>query len=178
MNLKKFFSSIPAITVLIIALIPTGLMAAQEESHREDAHGHEHDGASADIHLELNNGEKWATDAPLRKGMENIHGALATRLPEIHDNSLPADGYQGLAEDIQREVRYMISNCKLPPAADAQLHILLAALIQGSATMQSDQNPRQGAMRIVQALDTYGEYFAHPDWKSLPSETMGDEHTP
>src|SRR5690606_8560150 len=55
-----------------------------------DAHDH-HDLSRAT--LELNQGQKWAIDAPLRQGMNAIHGSVAGAIEQIHANQMSASGY-------------------------------------------------------------------------------------
>jgi hypothetical protein len=64
----------------------------------------------------------------------------------------------------------MVSNCKLPQNADAMLHLVLADIIAGSDAMQGKlpgTKARDGAVKIVHALDSYGKYFDHPGWSGL-----------
>ena len=65
------------------------------------------------------------------------------------------------------DIAYMVENCKLPTEADAMLHLVLAEIIEGSDAMQGKAygvNKRAGAVKVVQALRSYGEYFDHPGW--------------
>ena len=130
------------------ALALAGAAAAAGESHE---HGH----GAGEAKLVLDHGKKWQTDAPLRKGMENIRAVLATgQKPEA------------LAELVNAEVAYIVQNCKLPEDADAQLHLLIAELLAGADAMKGEQ-PREGAERVAKALDRYGEFFEHPGWRKL-----------
>lgn len=129
------------------------------------ADDHHHHGSIAE--LQLNQGQKWQTDAPLRKGMDAIRTDLAARLSEIHDNTLTPAQYNALAASLNGHVEYMVKNCQLPPDADAQLHLVLAEVLQGAHTMHSGHDRQEGAVRVVRALDAYGEHFAHPGWAPL-----------
>jgi hypothetical protein len=115
---------------------------------------HDHHGTQ-EAKLVLNQGKKWQTDAPLRKGMENIRAVLAS------GNTYPA-----IAERVNAEVAYIVQNCKLPEDADAQLHILIAELMAGAEAMQGEHAP-DGADRVARTLHTYGEFFDHPGWRKL-----------
>lgn len=132
-----------------------------------DLHSHEGAGSQA---LELNAGRKWATDAPLRKGTTEIRNAIARDKAAIHAGKLSEAGYNGLAKKIDTQVAYIVTNCKLPPEADAQLHLVLADIMQGSSAMKGKESgvTRQaGAEKIIGALDAYGRHFEHPGWKRL-----------
>lgn len=129
---------------------------------------HTHDGnAAATYELRLNDGKKWETDTSLRTGMTNIRGAMADVLPAIHDASLPAAGYQVLARRIEGEINYMVENCDLSPEADEQLHAVIGSILEGIDAMESPATARDGAVTIVQALDAYGDHFAHESWVPL-----------
>lgn len=132
------------------------------------AGSHSHDGhAAATYELRLNDGKKWETDASLRTGMTNIRGAMAEALPAIHDATLPVAGYQALARRIEGEINYMVENCDLSPEADEQLHAVLGRILEGIGAMESPDTARDGAITIMQALDAYGDHFAHDGWAPL-----------
>jgi hypothetical protein len=133
---------------LAAALAFAGPAAAAGESHE---HGH----GAGEAKLVLDHGKKWQTDAPLRKGMENIRAVLATRQKP-----------EALAELVNAEVAYIVQNCKLPEDADAQLHLLIAELLAGTDAMKGE-HPREGTERVAKALDQYGEFFEHPGWRKL-----------
>jgi hypothetical protein len=141
--------------------LATGSLAA-------DAHKHDHGAAPAK--LELNNGKKWATDAPLRQGMENIRKLMQASLHDIHENRLSAAKYGALAKQVDAEVGGIVANCKLEPKADAQLHLVIADIGEGAEAMagKSKQAKRQaGAVKVLGALDKYGAHFEHPGWQPL-----------
>jgi hypothetical protein len=131
-----------------------------------DSHDHDHHAAGA-LELQLNDGAKWETDAPLRQGMTDIRNEMAAALPQIHTNELPAEDYTPLANRIETHLQGVFANCKLPPAADAQLHVVLARVYGGVAAMKDSDHPRAGAVQIVRALDAYADFFDHPGWKPL-----------
>jgi hypothetical protein len=109
---------------------------------------HSHDPAAGEAKLVLNHGKKWETDAPLRQGMENIRSAVAKGM-----NS------DALAQKVEAEVAGIVQNCKLEPAADEQLHIVIADLLAGAEARDPG--------RVKQALNAYGEHFDHAGWKRL-----------
>ena len=121
--------------------------------------GHDHGHAAGEAKLVLNQGKKWPTDAPLRQGMENIRAALGGGMK-----------YGALAKKVNAEVAGIVQNCKLPPEADAQLHIVVAELIAGAEAMEGKEKGvarRDGAVRVIKALNAYGEYFDHAGWNRL-----------
>lgn len=141
--------------------LATGSLAA-------DAHKHDHGAAPAK--LELNNGKKWATDAPLRQGMENIRKLMQASLHDIHENRLSAAKYGALAKQVDAEVGGIVANCKLEPKADAMLHLLIADLGDGTSTMtgkNAKQRPALGLVKVAKTLDQYGKHFDHPGFKPV-----------
>jgi hypothetical protein len=130
---------------------------------------HSHEGAESQT-LKLNAGKKWATDTPLRKGTTEIRDAIAKEKGAIDAGKLGDAGYDALANKIDAQVGYIVTNCKLPPEADAQLHLVLAEIMHGSSAMKGQEKgvARQtGAKKIVVALDAYSRHFDHPGWKGL-----------
>ncbi|HEX6828528.1 MAG TPA: hypothetical protein VF104_06075 [Burkholderiales bacterium] len=132
----------------------------------EHAH-HDHGSPAA---LTLDQGRKWPTDEPLRQGMEQIRGATQELLPAVQDGRAKATQYRELASTVQKEVAYMIANCRLAPDADAMLHRVIAELLAGADAMQGKArgvSPRAGALKVALALDGYGSHFDHPGWQPL-----------
>lgn len=143
--------------------ISIGVAAAAE--HR---HSHEH--GTAPAKLGLDNGKKWPTDEALRQGMGNIRSTMAASLQGIHENRLSQAQYAELAKRVRGEVGNIIANCKLAPQADAQLHIVVADIVEGAEAMEGSakKTKRQGgAVRIIGALDKYNAHFDHPGWQAI-----------
>lgn len=152
-------------TLLAAAGLALGLSAG---SLAADAHKHEHGAAPAK--LELNNGKKWATDAPLRMGMEDIRKLMEASLHAIHEGKLSAAKYGALAKQVNAEVGGIVANCKLDPKADAQLHLVIADIGEGVEAMEgkAKKAKRQaGAVMVLGALEKYGAHFEHPGWQPL-----------
>lgn len=128
------------------------------------AYEHEGHGAATPT---LNNGQKWQTDAPLRQGMAGIKAALLPQLQAIHENKLNASQYPALAKRTNTQIGFIVTNCKLAPEADAQLHPIIAdlgAAADAMAGKDKQQSRQEGALRLEHALETYGAFFDHPGW--------------
>lgn len=147
---------------LALPLVVSPAVRAQHEQ------GHAHDSSAAAIaQLQLDQGRKWATDASLRKGMAAIHAAFEADHPAIHAGTETDAQYDALAALIETEVNSIVANCKLPPAADANLHYVIADLLQGVALMRGTdaaKSRHDGAARVHDALHAYPKYFDDPDW--------------
>jgi hypothetical protein len=146
-----------ALTVLSLAAVPA---FAASDAHE---HGHEAHGAT----LQLNAGKKWETDAPLRKAIGEIRQSMASSLHAIHENKLSPKAYGGLAKKVEGAVGDIVANCKLPPAADAQLHIVVADLLAGAEQMAGKAKRMDGAVKVIGALDNYGKYFDDPGFQPI-----------
>ncbi len=135
----------------------------------EAAHSHSHE-AAAPAKLHLNHGRKWGTDAPLREGMVRIRGIVAPGLPAAHAGKMSAEDYAALASRVQVEVGNIVANCKLPPEADAVLHVIVADLLAGSDTMAgrtAGTAREQGLVQVATAVNQYGRYFDHRGFQPL-----------
>ena len=147
----------------LAACLAIGAHVAQAEEH------HSHHGAEP-AKLTLNNGKKWATEDNLHHGMTSIRNALAADLPAIHGGKESAQQYRDLAKKVDDQVEFMVKSCKLDKDADAMLHLVLARIIAGShdmAKQKGDKGRRQGAEKIVHALEDYATYFDHPGWQGF-----------
>ena len=130
---------------------------------------HAHDGAAAAHGITLDQGRKWATDAPLREGMSQIRAALAEHHPEVGAGAPSAAQYEALAGTIEKSVASIVQNCKLAPQADRNLHVVVAELVAATDDLRgkSSATPAEGIHRAVAAVNLYGRYFDHPGWKPL-----------
>lgn len=131
------------------------------------AHEHEHGAAAT---LQLDAGKKWETDAPLRRSMGHIRQTIAGALPDIHDNRLSAKGYDRLAGKVEEAVGQIVADCRLTAAADAQLHVVVAELLAGAEGMAGKApgaKRRDGAVRVIGALEKYAAYFDDPGFAPI-----------
>lgn len=155
-------------SLLAFAVMNLALAGHSFAATGASVHGHEH-GAAATT-LQLNAGRKWETDAALRQAMGGIRQELAASLHRIHENRLPNKEYDKLAQTVEREVADIVANCKLEPKADAQLHLIVAEMLEGAEKMAGKvkQAKRQsGAVVVIGALEKYGTYFDDPGFKPI-----------
>lgn len=159
----------------VLSLICGGGNATAQDSHdhsHDAAHAHEEHGVSTA--LSLNHGEPWETDEALRHGMIEIRAAVDMVTPAFHAGQLSAEQGHQLSEAIQGSVNTMIEQCKLPPEADANLHVILASLLAGAGAVASAPQSAEGVPALKEALETYGHYFHHPGWQA--DEHKGHSH--
>lgn len=156
----RFSLSLAAFSLIFATSLGSGAWAAGEHHHGDNA-------GSGQPQLRLNAGKKWATDEALRQSMTGINQAMAVALPSIHQNRFGNPDYEALASLISRQVAYAIEHCRLAPEADAMLHLVIGELMAGAEAMdgRTAAARHEGAVRVMQALKSYGEYFQHPHWK-------------
>lgn len=158
---RKFLGVLVAGTLAASAgALGTSAMAATD-------HAHEH--AAAAHALQLNSGQKWASDEPLRQSMTTIRDAVDAQLPAVHRGTLGAEQYDALGGEIETQIGNIIQNCKLDPEADQVLHVILAGMIEGNDALRGQDaklKRSDGVVRVVQALEQYGKHFEHPGWKA------------
>lgn len=150
---------------LVMTTSSTGAIAGSPPSGHETHH-------LPPSGLMLNGEARWSTDTALRSGMNGIREAVVSTLHGAGEQPMTAQQATTLASTIQSQINYMIANCKLPPQADAVLHVLLGQLLEGAAALK--QNPADAAAvhTIIEALKNYPVYFDHPDWKPVTAPEL------
>jgi len=153
-------------TLLATALVAAFALGAGAPAFAADPHQH---AAGAPTKLMLDHGKKWATDEPLRKGMDEIRALMVGKLDAIHKAKLTPAEYKALGAAVEQQVAGIVAQCKLAPEADAMLHLVVADLLAGTDVMQGKAKgqPAQGAHKVVTAANSYGRYFDHPGWKGV-----------
>jgi hypothetical protein len=149
--------------------------SAQHEEHEQPHHGAA--GTALVSQLQLDQGKRWPTDASLREGMTGIRAAFDADHPRIHAGQQSDAQYEALATGIETQVNRIVAQCKLPPAADAQLHLVVGDLLQGVALMRGADPQRlrhDGAALVHGALRAYPKYFDDPAWR--PETSPHGEH--
>ena len=162
-------SSLVAVTVLFTLVLAPSALAQVGDLH---AH-HTSDAPGLELELKLDDGQRWATDESLRLGMTGIRDAFGSKLPGFRAGALTPEDYAELADIVETQLSFMFNNCDLPPAADAQLHRLLASIAGVSAALRDEGRGGEGMRSLHRALDAYGRYFDHPGWSALLESDAG-----
>jgi hypothetical protein len=153
MSFKKHLLMAAILLIGTLSIVVT----AQEHQHHE----------MSEQTLQLNHGVKWSIDASLHTGMVNIRQQLMLNLDDIHYNKLSKKQFLALASKFDKQLQYLFENCQLPPEADAQLHVLLAKIMHGNELIKNSENKKQGAVMIMQALQSYPVYFHDMNWQKV-----------
>jgi hypothetical protein len=144
----------------LVSFAPAQAQAQAQPSHE---HGHAEHGA---MQIELDHGRLWATDAPLREGMERIRAAVDTAL-QADAAQLNATQALTLSAAVEDGIAFMVQNCSLEPKADANLHILLGRLSAAAAQVKANPQAADGLPQMLEMLDIYPRRFSHPGWKAI-----------
>lgn len=154
---------------LLVAVAAVAAACAPAAFAAPAAHAHD---ASMPAQLHLDQGRKWASDAALRQGMANVRALVAPQVPEAHAGTMTAAQYAALAAKVEVEVGRIVSNCKLPPDADAVLHVVIGEMMEGTAAMAGKTTggrPQDGLLRVAAAVNDYGRTFEHPGFQAIPT---------
>ena len=157
-------------TKLAAAALSIALAATAWAQTPAQPPAHDHGHAAAPAKLALDHGKKWSTDAPLRDGMAKIRALVEPRIDAAHAGKITPAQYKEIASGVETEVASIVANCKLPPEADAMLHLVIADLVHGADVMAGKEpkaKPLQGFGVTVTALNNYGRYFDHPGFKPI-----------
>jgi hypothetical protein len=159
--MNPYRTLIAATLVAAVFAVGAGAPAAAADPHSHAAH--------APAKLALDHGKKWATDPALRRHMNEIQALVAADLGAIHAGTASPAQYQALGVSVEKKVGAIVAECKLPPAADAMLHLIVADLIAGADILQGKAagDRAVGAQKVVAAANAYGRYFDHPGWNRL-----------
>jgi hypothetical protein len=150
--------------IFSIALLALGAAPAlaNVHSHEPAAHG-------VPAFLAFDEGRKWATDEALRQRMGEIRDALAGQSRAILAGDLGDQEARALGAQIESRVAAIVTECNLPPAADANLHLVVADLVRAADILQgrTSQKPQRGTAIAVRATQMYATYFDHPGWRPV-----------
>ena len=159
----------PNWTLLTTAVAAAAMVAALSAPALAQTATHDHSAATPHK-LTLNQGRKWATDEPLRSGMDRIQGLVEPQLGAAQAGKLTPAQYRKLATQIEAELGGIVTNCKLEPDADAMLHLVIADLGAGTDAMAgkvAKSRPVLGLVKVAQAVNQYGSHFDHPGFKPI-----------
>ena len=142
----------------------TAVHAEEKAGEKAAEHSHDHEHSEhADMGMVLNDGKKWETDVPLRKGMQSISDAVKKSEKAFAGKILSQKEGETLASDINKQLMYMVNNCELQPKADASLHVVIGEMMQGIGELSKLPQSEGGFPRIQKALKQYPKFFDHPE---------------
>ena len=143
---------------------------APAATSKSEAHDQHEGTASHDGHAEhgpapiLAEGERWATDEPLRAAMTRIREAVERNASAYDQQQLQAADAEALATAVERDIQYMVANCRLEPEPDAALHALIGRMMNAAAALRKNPMSDAGLPQLVAVVHEYQATFAHPGW--------------
>lgn len=120
-----------------------------------EAQHEQHKAAVGPSGLQLNNGAKWAADAPTNANVKNLQAILAT-FGEGTDRSLSA--HLNVAEQLQTGLNKMIKECKMKGADHDALHQWLEPLL-GQVKQLKAATTETDAAALLQTILTQVSYY-------------------
>ena len=123
------------------------------------SHAHAHPGVDAATAPAP--AQRWKTDAPLREGMGRIRAAVDGLGHYEHGHMGPEQALQ-LASGIERDIGFIVAHCKLESRADAALHPILGALMQGAQALKANPADPAAIPPMRRALQDYARTFDDP----------------
>lgn len=115
-------------------------------------------------------GELWRTDASVRRGMGELRATIDSVLAGRAGRGITGERLGELGHAIEARVRELIACCSSRETSGRHLHMLLAEMADGAALMTQGRHTdarRMGLLKVVQALNLYGDLFDHPGWQAL-----------
>ncbi len=159
--MNRLSANILTIAAILIFCAPSALAEEHHAHHQQQERKQERETP------QLNHGKLWATDAPLRQGMERIRdAALLAQKASINNGKLSNETAATLASGIDDALAFMFERCALESGADENLHILLERLIHASEALKENHNSVEGMPQVHEVLKTYPHYFEHPNWET------------
>lgn len=109
--------------------------------------------------------QRFATDAPLREGMQRVHQALA-ELDHYPIGRMSESMVLDRVQTIKDAGAYMFANCKLPETPDMALHGMLVPLLAAAQRLADDPADTAQVKAMQDAVADYPRYFDDPGWSA------------
>lgn len=148
----------------VIAAMPLLLLSSVSAPFAHAQDGHQHHAPAAAVSQEAP-AQRYATDAPLRKGMAEVRAAVDA-LGHYERGHMGAEQAVTFATTIQEQVAYLVANCKLEPQADAALHRIIAKLGAGAQALKNDPTHLAAIPPMREALADYRRSFDDPAFET------------
>lgn len=137
--------------------------AQQEMSHEDhdmDAQSDDHDhDAIHDTALELNDGNKWQTDAPTRKNADHLK-SVTEQFRDSNPSSLT--DFKQYGSDMQEGLNQMISECTMTGAEDQTLHQWFFPIMENTGAIAKTDDTEKAmhlSHEIIERVQVFDQYF-------------------
>lgn len=146
------------VAAALLASLLASLVQAQTPDASHSGHAHDAHTPPAVAPAPAGSTTRFATDDALRTGMAGIRGAVAV-LAHHEAGHLGAQQVREQAGAIEKQVDYLIANCKLEPQADATLHGIISHLLGATRALHDDPADPTPVAALRAALTEYSERF-------------------
>ena len=136
-----------------IAALAAVLACAPVPAPTSPAHANAHPHSASASHA--------AADARLRGAMARVRGAVAAFEHARHGHMADAQ-VRALADHVDAQVARVFAECRLPPAADASLHVVLGTLLKASRVLRESPGDLAPVDAMERALADYARMFQDP----------------
>jgi PBP1b-binding outer membrane lipoprotein LpoB len=129
-------------------------MNNEQTNNNELSSSHVHE---EDVQISLNNGEKWVVDTNMMQ-----HIRAMEFLIENFEQSQDLNNYESLANDLQKGVQLLTSNCTMKGQAHDELHLWLVPYIDlvDSLSEANDMNAAQKQFsELKKSFKLFNTYF-------------------
>lgn len=148
-----------ALITIILGYCGTAALAEEHSTHS----------TSSNQEAQLNQGKRWETDKPLRESMEKISLLAKKNMSAIHNEKQTQDAYAEMGNAIKKQTDLIFKNCKLPPAADQELHKILIPILNSVTIFTGKGTSREkheAFVVLLNSLAQYGSHFEHKNWSN------------
>ena len=148
-------------TFLLVSVLSSASLAAPASDHHPSSATATHDAAHDSSHattMAPPEGKRWPTDEFLRTGMSRIETAVEQ---SAAGPSLSRDDSLALARTIEQNVTDIVEHCRLPPEADAALHVVIARMLAASHQLKENASSAAAVAQVRGALQDYRSAFDH-----------------
>ena len=114
--------------------------------------------------------QRWRTDAAVRRGMDDLHAAIDASVTQGAARGIVGERLAELGGTLAARTTQLIACCTTPEVSGRHLHMILVEVADGAELMRQGGTvaaQRTGLLRVVQALNLYGDLFDHPGWQRL-----------
>jgi hypothetical protein len=114
--------------------------------------------------------QPWRADAAVRRGMDDLHAAVEASVTQGAARGIAGERLAELGRILAARSARLIACCTTPKVSGRHLHMILVEIADGAELMRQGgvvAAQRTGLLRVVQALNLYGDLFEHPGWQRL-----------
>ena len=114
--------------------------------------------------------QPWRADAAVRRGMDDLHAAVEASVTQGAARGIAGERLAELGRILAARSARLIACCTTTEVSGRHLRMILVEIADGGELMRQEgtiEAQRIGLLRVVQALNLYGDLFDHPGWQRL-----------